>query len=95
MAKVEIYFKDYCPYCHKALDLLKSKNIEFKAYDITHDEDGQAEMKRRNPGARTVPQIFIDDTPIGGCDDLFALDKSGKLEAMLGNQKNSNTPKPK
>ena len=84
MPKVEIYAKDDCPYCHKALELLDSKDIEYKHYDITNDKDGQAEMAKRKPGARTVPQIFIDDKSVGGCDDLYALEKSGKLDDMLG-----------
>ena len=83
MAKVEIYYKDYCPYCHKAKDLLDSKDIEYTLYDITHDTDGQKEMQKRNPNARTVPQIFINDKSIGGCDDLHALENSGKLDTML------------
>jgi len=83
MAKVEIYSKDYCPYCHKAKALLDQKNVQYTLHDITHDKDGQAEMAKRNPGARTVPQIFIDDQPVGGCDDLYALDQKGKLDDML------------
>ena len=84
MPKVEIYYKDYCPYCHKAKALLDSKDIEYTLYDITNDADGQAEMRKRKSDARTVPQIFIDDKSIGGCDDLHALDDSGKLDKMLG-----------
>lgn len=94
MAKVEIYFKDYCPYCHKAKDLLDKKGVKYTLYDITHDAKGQEEMQQRKPGARTVPQIFIDDNGIGGCDDLHALDASGKLDKMLGTNTNKQDPKP-
>ena len=84
MPKIEIYSKSYCPYCHKAKDLLDKKGVEYQLHDITHDSEGQAEMARRNPGARMVPQIFIDDEPMGGCDDLYALENSGRLDAILG-----------
>ena len=93
MPKVEIYFKDYCPYCHKAKNLLDTKGVKYTLHDITHDATGQKEMETRIPGARTVPQILINDKPIGGCDDLHALDASGKLDKML-NAKNNNSPKP-
>lgn len=83
MAKVEIYYKDYCPYCHRAKDLLDSKDIEYTLHDITHDADGQKEMQKRKPDARTVPQIFINDKGIGGSDDLYALEKSGELDKLL------------
>ena len=83
MAKVEVYFKDYCPYCHKAMALLDHKDIEYQAYDITHDEAGQKEMAKRKPGARTVPQIFINDEGIGGCDELHSLEAEGKLDRLL------------
>jgi glutaredoxin 3 len=83
MPKVELYFKDYCPFCHRAKDLLDDKGIEYTLYDITQDADGQAEMAKRKPGARTVPQIFINDQGIGGCDELFALEKNGELDLLL------------
>ena len=83
MSKVELYFKDYCPFCHRAKALLDQKKIEYSLYDITHDAKGQEEMKQRQPGARTVPQIFINDQAIGGCDELYALEDSGKLDQLL------------
>lgn len=83
MSKVELYFKDYCPFCHRAKALLDKKNIAYSLYDITHDTKGQEEMKQRKPGARTVPQIFINDEAIGGCDELYALEESGKLDQLL------------
>jgi glutaredoxin 3 len=84
MAKIEIYSKDYCPYCKKAAALLDKKGVEYTSYDITNDADKQQEMATRKPGARTVPQIFIDDKGIGGCDDLYALDAKGDLDGLLG-----------
>ncbi|NBO18802.1 MAG: glutaredoxin 3 [Proteobacteria bacterium] len=85
MAAVTIYSKDYCPYCVKAKNLLKRKGREdFNEIDITHDEALQKEMIDKSGGRRTVPQIFIGDTHVGGCDDLYALDAAGKLDALLG-----------
>ncbi|WP_020675170.1 glutaredoxin 3 [Geopsychrobacter electrodiphilus] len=83
MKKIEIYTKNYCPYCHRAKGLLQSKNAQFSEYDLTADPAKEAEMRQRS-GRTTVPEIFIDDRLIGGCDDLFALDAAGKLEEALG-----------
>ena len=82
--KVEIYTKLYCGYCYRAKALLREKGIEFTEYDITLGGEHKKEMLDRNPDARTVPQIFIDDALIGGADDLAALDREGRLDAMLG-----------
>ena len=82
-AHVEIYSKDYCPYCTKAKVLLDTLGVAYTEYDITRDADRQAEMLTRRPSARTVPQIFINNTGIGGCDDLYALHNTGKLKGML------------
>ncbi len=82
--KVEIYTQFGCPYCHRAIALLKSKDIEFTEYDVTMDSKKRAEMVERKPGARTVPQIFIDNQAVGGSDELAALERSGKLDPMLG-----------
>lgn len=84
MTKVIIYTKDYCPYCVKAINLLKKKDVLVEEIDITHDMGLQQEMFDKAEGRRTVPQIFIDDRPIGGCDDLYALEASGKLDPLLG-----------
>lgn len=84
MPTVEIYFKDYCPYCHKAKALFDQKGVDYTLYEVTHDPDKQNEMRKRNPQARTVPQIFINDQSIGGCDDLYVLDRQGKLDPLLG-----------
>lgn len=84
MTKVEIYSKDYCPHCDKAKALLKRKGVDYVEYDITHDVEKQQEMFSRSAGRRTVPQIFVNDQGLGGCDDLYALDSQGKLDALLG-----------
>jgi len=83
MAKVEIYYWTTCPYCIKALGLLDSKGIEYTGYDITGDEASREKMIERTGGPKTVPQIFIDDRHIGGCDDLHALDAKGELDKLL------------
>lgn len=84
MPKVEIYTKFTCGFCHRAKALLTSKGVEFTEYDITMDGLKREEMLQRKPDAFTVPQIFIDDQPVGGSDDLAALDRAGKLDALLG-----------
>lgn len=85
MATITLYTKDYCPYCVKAKTLLKRKGVEqhITEIDITHDEKLQQEMVTKSGGRRTVPQIFIGDTHVGGADDLYALDAAGKLDALL------------
>jgi glutaredoxin 3 len=83
-SKVEIYTQFGCPYCHRAKALLDAKGVTYTEYDVTMDTKKRTEMAERKPGARTVPQIFIDDAAIGGCDDLHALDAAGKLDALLG-----------
>jgi glutaredoxin 3 len=83
MPKVEIYTKDWCPFCGRAVALLESKGVGFEEYDIGRDSAKRGEMIDRANGRRTVPQIFIDDRHIGGCDDLFALDRAGQLDSLL------------
>ena len=82
-AKVEIYTKWTCGFCHRAKKLLESKGVAFEEYDISMGGPKREEMMQRKPDARTVPQIFINDQPIGGSDDLAALEREGKLEALL------------
>ena len=84
MSKVEIYTTMWCPYCHRAKKLLGDKGVAFIEYDVEADPAKRAEMRERNKGARTVPQIFIDDQPIGGSDDLYALERAGRLDPLLG-----------
>lgn len=83
MAKVEIYYWTTCPFCTKARALLDSKNVEYTGYDITGDEEARDKMTERTGGPRSVPQIFINDNHIGGCDDLHALDGKGELDTLL------------
>ena len=83
MSKVEIYTWQYCPFCIRAKSLLKKKNINFTEYKIDGDEDARALMTERASGRRTLPQIFIDNEGIGGCDDLYTLENEKKLDALL------------
>ncbi len=83
MAKVEIYTKFLCPYCARAIALLKSKGAAFDEIDITMDAQKRAEMIGRAPGRTTVPQVFIDGQHIGGSDDLAALNQKGGLDPLL------------
>lgn len=83
MAHVEIYTKAFCGYCARAKALLDSKGVDYEEFDITMGGPKRAEMLERAPGAMTVPQIFIDDRLVGGSDDLAALDRAGKLDALL------------
>jgi glutaredoxin 3 len=83
MAKVEIYTRDYCYYCHSAKDLLDRKGVSFIEINITGKPEGRAEMIGRANGRSTVPQIFIDGAHVGGCDDLYALESGGRLDGLL------------
>lgn len=86
-AKVEIYTKFACPYCVRAKHLLDSKGVAYDEHDVTMGGSRRAEMLERAPGARTVPQIFINDAAIGGSDDLYALERQGKLNDMLADSR--------
>jgi len=83
MKKVEIYTTPICGFCVAAKRLLAGKNIEFTEYNVMMKPAMRATMTQRANGGRTVPQIFIGDAHIGGCDDLYALEQAGKLDAML------------
>jgi len=83
MSKIEIYTWQYCPFCIKAKSLLNKKNIKFTEYKIDGDETARDEMSLRANGRRSLPQIFINDEGIGGCDDLYALEKENKLDNLL------------
>ena len=91
MAKVEMYTKTFCPYCDKAKALLQQKGVEFETYNLNDEPARMAEMQERNPGARTVPQIFINDQAIGGFDDRNALNEKGELDGLLA--ANNDQPK--
>ena len=82
--KVEIYTKFGCGFCARAKRTLDEKGVDYAEYDITMGGPDKAEMLRRKPDARTVPQIFIDGEAIGGSDDMAALERAGKLDALLG-----------
>ena len=83
MAKVEIYTKDWCPYCVRAKRLLAESGAEVVEYAVDGGGEKKSEMIQRASGRTTVPQIFIDGRHIGGCDDLFDLQMAGKLAGML------------
>ena len=85
--KVEMYTWRTCPFCIRAKDLLKTKGVEFVEYKVDGDETARAQMARRANGRRSVPQIFINDQHVGGCDDLYELDWQGKLDQMLASPK--------
>jgi glutaredoxin 3 len=82
-APVTIYTTGWCPYCARAKSLLKRKGVSFEEIDVDSVPEKRAEMQTRS-GRRTVPQIFIGDQHVGGCDDLHALEDAGKLDALLG-----------
>jgi glutaredoxin 3 len=84
MPEVEMYTTMYCPYCSRARALLQRKGVAFADIDIGQEPGRREEMIRRAGGRRTVPQIFIGGEHIGGCDDMVALDRAGKLDAKLG-----------
>lgn len=83
MAEVTIYTRDFCGYCSAAKRLLAGKGIAFIEHDATYSPDLRAQMIQRANGRSTFPQIFVGDTHVGGCDDLYELDRSGKLDPML------------
>ncbi|MGL5795945.1 MAG: glutaredoxin 3 [Waterburya sp.] len=82
-AKVEIYTWSRCPFCIRAKDLLNQKGVEYSEYCIDGDEDARDQMRIRANGRSTLPQIFINDRHIGGCDDLYALESMGQLDPLL------------
>jgi glutaredoxin 3 len=79
---ITVYLTGWCPYCQRAKELLSSKNLAFNEINVDDDAKFRQEMIERS-GRRTVPQIFIGDKHIGGCDDLFALDGSGELDRLI------------
>ena len=84
MPVVEIYTKTFCSFCWRAKALLESKGVAFKEISVDFGGAEKERMVKRSGGRTTVPQIFIGDTHIGGCDDLMALEYEGKLDAMIG-----------
>ncbi len=84
MTSIEIYTRKYCSYCHWAKELLARKGVDFREIDVTADRRMREEMVARANGRTTVPQIFVGATHVGGCDELYALEEGGKLDALLG-----------
>ncbi|MEH6628725.1 MAG: glutaredoxin 3 [Motiliproteus sp.] len=85
MAKIVLYGTLYCPYCVRAKALLDNKQVDYLEIRVDQDPGKRMEMMQRG-GGRTVPQIFIDSNPIGGCDELHTLEYNGKLDSLLENQ---------
>ncbi|WP_300528307.1 glutaredoxin 3 [Maricaulis sp.] len=83
MAQVTIYTRPMCGYCARAVSLLKKKGVAFNEIDAGFSREKRAEMVQRSNGGNTFPQIFINDDHIGGCDDMMALERAGKLDALL------------
>jgi len=86
MASVTIYTREYCGYCARAKALLASKGVDFEEKDATYSPDLRKEMIERANGGSTFPQIFINGRHVGGCDDLHALDRAGKLDPLLAEE---------
>jgi len=84
MQTVEIYTSPLCGFCHAAKRLLKKKDVAFSEVNILMDPTRKSEMMDRAGGKHTVPQIFIGETHVGGCDELYALERAGKLDPLLG-----------
>lgn len=83
MPQVTIYTTPFCPYCHSAKALLKRKNVQYSEIDVSYDPQERQRMVDKAQGRRTVPQIFIGETHVGGSDELHALDRQGKLDPLL------------
>ena len=83
MPEIEIYTQPWCPFCARAMHLLSNKGAEFREIDAPHGSPERQDSIRRSGGRTTVPQIFICGQHIGGCDDLVALDRAGKLDPLL------------
>lgn len=84
MTNIKIYTTPICPYCYRAKALLKRKGAAFDEIDVFMDADARQEMEARANGRCTVPQIFIGERHVGGCDDLYALEQAGELDTILG-----------
>ena len=84
MKPVEIYTSPMCGFCHAAKRLLKQKGVNFAEINVWSDPSRKPEMIQRANGGRTVPQIFVGEMHVGGCDELYALERAGKLDSLLG-----------
>ena len=83
MSEIEIYTQPWCPFCERAMHILSTKGAAFQEIDAPHGSAAREDAKRRSGGRTTVPQIFIGGQHVGGCDDLMALDRAGKLDPLL------------
>lgn len=81
--EIEVYSGDYCPYCTRAKQLLQRKNLQYREIRVDMDPNEREKMIQRAKGRRTIPQIFINGTHVGGCDDLYALESAGKLDELV------------
>ena len=86
MVAIEVYSGNFCPYCIQAKALLRKKGLEFVEYNVRADPERHDEMLRRSGGARTIPQIFINNRHVGGCNELYALERGQELDAWLNDQ---------
>jgi len=84
MPEIEIYTQPWCPFCERAVHILTTKGVEFREFDAPNGSAARQEARERSGGRTSVPQIFVDGEHIGGCDDLVALDRAGKLDALIG-----------
>ena len=91
MPKVVIYTTSSCPYCIAAKRLLTQKGVSFEEIGVDGNAAGRAKMAERAGGRRTVPQIFIGETHVGGCDDLYALEEAGRLDALLASEQQASS----
>ena len=83
MAKIEVYTTNYCPYCVRAKQFLDMKDRDYTVIDVTGDDAARMALVEKSGGRKTVPQIFINDRHIGGCDNLYELEEKGELDALL------------
>lgn len=90
MTSVEIYTREFCQYCQWAKELLSRKGVNFREIDVTGNRQMREELIQRSNGGSTLPQIFIGTTHVGGCDELYALEEAGKLDALLAQGESSN-----
>jgi glutaredoxin 3 len=84
MQDIEIYTQPWCPFCERAMHILTTKGVQFREIDAPGGSSARREATQRSGGRTTVPQIFVGGTHIGGCDDMVALDRAGKLDTILG-----------
>lgn len=83
MATIELYSSDRCPYCVKAKALFDRKGVEYTEINVTDDDEARKALVEKANGLRTVPQIFIDGKHVGGCDDVYELDRKGELDPLI------------